>query len=312
MNAIARGEIIEDLYELLMNKVILPKCAPIQGALFHCTNVEGCFGMIDSNSLWLTDVQMMNDPSEHEYGLHLVDVEIDKRIRELPDGYLRRALLGLKSYLASDEESPRNIQRPFAFSFCAGHDVLGHWREYADHGKGIELEFCIQALNETFAIPSSDLNLALAKVQCDPMIQLDIVKQVLDDFEIFAQEWLKGATNPFQWNDLLIHISVIFRDLIAFLVSAFKAPAYGDEREVRLFAYPKLIQWETDFSYLKKRETRYGEATYFALPGKSELPIISLTRGPLCKLTHEELRQKLAWAGRQNVKIKNSMVPMRP
>ncbi len=109
--------------------------------LFHYTNADGLKGIVESNSVWATDIEYLNDSSEMQDAEVLIDkvVEADKSeaIRKLGLSFghpspLLRAL--------------RTRERCFVFCLTEKRDQLTQWVQYAGLG-GFALEFDQSILN---------------------------------------------------------------------------------------------------------------------------------------------------------------------
>lgn len=51
--------------------------------IYHYTNLDGLFGILDSNEFWLSDVRFMNDPSDSgEYVINLINEIIEEEDKD--------------------------------------------------------------------------------------------------------------------------------------------------------------------------------------------------------------------------------------
>ena len=111
----------------------------------------------------------------------------------------------------------------------------------------------------------------------------------------------------------MAYFGPVFRNLISFLASTFKAPAFQEEHEWRIGALGKIVQWSEDFSFLHRRQTKYGEARYFAIEGTGgALPITAITLNPTFDgRVRSELERMLSRSQYSRVPIRTSQIPLR-
>jgi hypothetical protein len=230
--------------EGLRGTPILPDHEPTE--LFHYTTATGLLGILNSRTLWATEVPYLNDASEFRYAGELFDEAVSK----LNPGTL--SLSGWKRVLSID-----GVLDSFACHvacFCEEGDLLSQWRAYGGNGTGYTLAFDVPKLR---ALNFDGEEPLLGRVIYDRDTQLLIIKQHLEQ-----------ALAPFLQDDLLVNIEreepertmqrverfkVLFEGSIAsagsalFAVSAFlKFPRFSEEKEWRLvslgyFERPHLL-----------------------------------------------------------------------
>src|SRR5262249_11724987 len=120
---------------------------PIPEFLYHYTSQEGLLGIIDSSSLWATNIGYMNDATEFTLDLKLITQQIVHAIPKLKadvnffterlplqaeqaDIKAQRATLLWK--LANNKEGTSMC----VACFCEDDDLLSQWRGYARTGYG--------------------------------------------------------------------------------------------------------------------------------------------------------------------------------
>jgi hypothetical protein len=95
--------------------------------LCHYTDFGGLHGILQTGAIWATYTRTLNDGSEQEYGLKIVNDYIDR----FPNSSAMRTLR------ASMALPP---QRSFACCFCEESDLLSMWIAYSQRGGGFCLE----------------------------------------------------------------------------------------------------------------------------------------------------------------------------
>jgi hypothetical protein len=96
--------------------------------LCHYTDFRGLQGILETQALWATYTQTLNDGSEQAYGLKVVN----DYIARFPNSG------SMKTFRASMDLRP---QRNFACCFCETGEQLSMWIAYSQRGAGYCLEF---------------------------------------------------------------------------------------------------------------------------------------------------------------------------
>lgn len=108
--------------------------------IYHYCSAEAFMSIIQSKSLWLTDIKNMNDPLEGKWATErfvgICRQNYSKKFRE-------QVIIGLLEYSAT-YGMPEAFVSCFTDSFTSDY----HWKNYADEGKG----FCIAFNTEKLGI----------------------------------------------------------------------------------------------------------------------------------------------------------------
>jgi hypothetical protein len=119
--------------------------APAPDTIFHYTKLDTAKAILDSGTLWLSDIFQMNDPSEISYGVeHAIEL-----VAELADG--RELEFFADRFKALSKGGTERSAHYFALSFSHNGDELGQWRAYADDATGVALGFDGNILEQAFA-----------------------------------------------------------------------------------------------------------------------------------------------------------------
>lgn len=102
-------------------------------SIYHYTTVEGFFGILESEQLWLSDYSYLNDTRELSHGTDLV-AEV---IRELLQNEDRESVINLFEHWLSKLTTP--IHRVCIASFSSESDSLSQWRAYGQIAIGFKL-----------------------------------------------------------------------------------------------------------------------------------------------------------------------------
>ena len=113
------------------------EAAKITQPLYHYTNAAGLRGIIESQKLWFTSYQHLNDPSELTHGMNVVHQLLSEIGGGAGDG-----LVKMFCDMVDNLFQHGNFAHVFGFyiaSLSRADNDLGQWRAYADNGRGFAL-----------------------------------------------------------------------------------------------------------------------------------------------------------------------------
>jgi hypothetical protein len=215
--------------------------------LWHYTNADGLIGIIDSQCLWATDAEYLNDASELKYAWSVAtDVLRDEA-----------ASHGLVADVCAEAlkagEQFRGGWCVYATCFCTRGDLLSQWRAYGQ--SGYALGFDRVRCDGGFDV-SPWLNRPLIwPVQYCPTDQAEVVRAAIRD-----------AVGGYQSSTTLPPIQNIVgsvRVAIALKAPLIKHPAFTEEQEWRLF-FSRI----RGVQHLEFRTGRIGLIPYQVVPMK--------------------------------------------
>ena len=114
-------------------------------SLFHYTDANGLYGILNSNTLWATNIRFMNDYSEGSFGIRQVAHAITSLRGNLESRLfdpepLDRDIEELESWMDS---GPLSLENSGYYACCltSKGDQLSQWRGYASNGFCIEFDY---------------------------------------------------------------------------------------------------------------------------------------------------------------------------
>lgn len=127
-----RQEIIQELISVKGNSY--PE------KLYHYTGCLGVLGIIESNNLWATEYQSLNDSTEIIFGTQKLITVLEKFYE---DNKSDSAILLRKlcDYYKEHGDLRRAVFNTSIISFSEEPDVLSQWRAYSDQAEGYCIEF---------------------------------------------------------------------------------------------------------------------------------------------------------------------------
>lgn len=272
--------------------------------IHHYTTIGSLKGICETNQIWATRFDYLNDSSEFRYGFSLLDAglrrEIFKKLGDHP-----RTLQGINKLRSAIEKftSPNDDQHavePFIASFCSHsdehtrqHGLLSQWRAYADGG------FCLvfdrirlsNIIKEENSIYQYNIPLEFHEVSYE--IQADPPSSVVSWFENFINNNEKAANDKF------------LRDILTF-IGTHKHRGFKEESEVRIIGFPRLEKFSNSGHQLKTIAVENGKPL-IKLFGQNDLPLkrIIISPGPNQNEARKEIK---AYVG-ANIPIEYSEIP---
>lgn len=218
--------------EIIVGFVAGVEALPPPPVIYHYTDDVGLRGILESGTLWLSDIFNLNDPSELSHGFsHAIGI-----LNAMAEtGPLESKVFARQFAAFLDQGGIRAVAHYFVCSFSAAGDDLGQWRAYADNGRGYVLGFDAKALedsytkdgdvpipnNSTFPITYSDAKLA------------EIHKQLVEvAFPLISLPRGKALSRE-QLHTYMGELSVTLTMHALRAALFFKHQAYSNEREYR-------------------------------------------------------------------------------
>jgi len=244
--------------------------------VWHYTNGEGFLGIVESGSIYATQVASLNDRNETKYATGLFRMSLERLIEEKKDDEPARTFLyKVLEFLKEDPiKPPHGTSKFFVTCFSTVEDDLPQWTRYGGKN-GYAIGFIARGLTRG---PNSKLY----KVVYDKARQEKASKDLADATLAFYLEGLTGdrLQDPGKWAE---EFFAAWDEWIYKLAPLAKDSVWSSENEFRLVH-------ELDISELGKVRFRQRETTlarYIALTTPSWvkrrfplLPIAKVLIGP--------------------------------
>jgi len=201
--------VLRDLDELMTSgdELLAPYGTVDLVTIYHYTSIQALKSIVETRSIWCSNIKYSNDPSEVIYGYELVEALVREK---LPGPAAQRVI----EYMVGSEF--------FAASFSLNPDSLPQWRAYCRNGRGLALGLSVEVL-------SAMRQFRCVRMVYDPEQQRHLAGTLLD---IFAP-----AVVQYQSHDD-VTLDAFSGELGARLLALngmFKSEAYRSEEEVRLY-----------------------------------------------------------------------------
>lgn len=272
-------EDIREYDEFLSSQVKLLKSLDFlpETPLWHYTSGAGLLGIIQSGTIYATQVSCLNDSSEIRYASSMFRKAL---VNLLPTHADEPATKGfLESYLdLLDEEPDHPTHAPSSFfvsCFAAQEDDLNQWRSYSGGENGYALGFQASGL---FGIPNS----IVARVNYDKALHEKVAESVAEATIRFLRDGVKKkrAETPEKWAGEFL---TFWDPYITRLAPMVKDPGFSSENEYRII-HEFHIEELKHMKFVQKN-TMMSRHLPLSLPKGGEmwvprLPLTKLIVGP--------------------------------
>ncbi len=276
--------------------------------LFHYTNFAALKSIVETNTLWATDIRYMNDAHEITYPIEVFRAGFQYACQDLRNEGFHEGVKFLEWLIGAGLRNDGTHQT-YVVSFSEREDSLSQWRGYgAKPGISIGFGFLTQFLAD---------DLPLKSVIYDAGKQRTIVADCIKTAVNAYREIVGRSPDLVSWGRT--HIATAFSKATAEMLLRFKNPVWNDEAEWRLIV---IQNPSAQGSKTFVRESDFGFTPYIHIKpvekGRHQngrLPIGSLKIGPTAnpELTKRALEIFIAGTEyKENyVTISNSSIPLR-
>lgn len=280
--------------------------------VYHYCSPESFQAILESGRLRFSDINMMNDSTEHRWGYSVFEEAATRLIKRT--GISEQVpTMTVEFFDAVDQVLSQGqlIAHPFISCMSLDGNSLDQWRKYADDGRGYAIGFRAGALKQ--------LPISLLKVS------YDLEEQVREMMAALVALHFQAPELPLS--------GVAFEDaaLISAFMTALKHPSFQSEREVRCLRAISIEKLGSNFRFVdpggQGRDgvevpgervcyaTRSGALTAFVdIPYTSPVdacPIVEVTLGPKNSTDPGNVLLFLGSLGHGDIAVRHSNLPYR-
>ena len=231
--------------------------------LWHYTSASGLCGIIQSETIWATKIQFLNDSREFIEATGLCRSILKEIAQKHSDSWSKQLI----AFLAESLKSIENVN-VCVCSFTEEQDLLSQWCGYCPPTGGYCLGINSDALIKNFSVVS----FTILPCVYDYFTQRDLVNDVV---EIVLPELLKiPETSPQNLASVAKPILERFFLMIHEIAPIIKAQGFAEEKEWRAVSAPIL------FSKLKVRPEGGLLKPYFEVPLNLQSARVRVVVGP--------------------------------
>jgi hypothetical protein len=270
--------------------------------LHHYTDRAGLVGIVESRTLWATDIRFLNDETEALYARELFGSLVKRLRSELGTNWAGNVVCDAVEALATSGDFPDT----FVVSMCGDGDNLGQWRGYGAQGGG----YAIGLGRDRLRAIAGAQDHSLIRLIYDVGEQEAQLEQALRESIPILADWGANPASAPPAAQQLILLGIGFT--IAML--SIKNPYFRDEREWRLarLVVPGIFEDRAKVRIHHGVETRYEE---IALDEDvfGDSPIVEIVIGPTARSDEAVagVRDLLDRNHLEDVTVRTSVGPLR-
>jgi len=110
-------------------------CLP--GEVLHFTSKDSFKGILESQTIWCTDIRTVNDPREGDHGMDIIRRAVAKKPFSLPPNFQKF----VRSHLFKGLFGLKDSYTVYIACFSVEPVSAGMWKQYADGGNGCAIVF---------------------------------------------------------------------------------------------------------------------------------------------------------------------------
>ncbi len=252
----------------LLNKL---DCMPDpEQILWHYSTSAGLIGIVESGTIFATQVSCLNDSTESRYFSMNFRTALAERLGSINDESTSRFVKKYMELLQDDDTTPILADLPyFVTCFTPLEDDIGHWKGYS----GGENGYAIGVRTKDLYGPEYSL---VGRVNYDSRVHTAIVEEAaLKTVEYYTEGRQLGLAN---WDDLFL---AVWNSALTQLIPFVKDPGFATEKEVRLVHYLQESEIP-DLKVLARRTlmSQHLPMRFGASKEKPRFPIAKVIVGP--------------------------------
>jgi 5-carboxymethyl-2-hydroxymuconate isomerase len=233
--------------------------------LYHYSSGSALLGILESRSIWATNIRFLNDSTEYRFALEMAKSLVANR----KENTRNRITAGLYEVL-KDRLTSEFQKEVFVSSFSERPDQLSQWRAYCLPHGGYAIGF---RSKEIVNSRNSSATGWLVRCRYDEESQLSLIEELFKVVEEYAEE------NRALASDRVYRESYkLVGRLLPLVAPALKDPSFAEEQEWRLVRSAESFDGFPLFRSALSMLVPYHEHQ-LAAPGES-LPIEEVIVGP--------------------------------
>lgn len=213
--------------------------------LYHYTTPDGLIGIVESRTLWATDVFYLNDSEEFALGIQIAR----DYMKDLKERANSEPTVGRLEWLLSEFKGigPLRKRTVYVSSLSVKDDQLSQWRAYC-RGGGFAIGFKVGRLKEL----ATAQGFVLEQCIYEPGEQKQLITEAVDSI---AGSWLDSSTPwPEQCGEgprFETHLRLVGE--LSRLSPKLKNQAFLEEKEYRLISEPSVCYVEGQKKFRNQR-----------------------------------------------------------
>jgi len=251
--------------------------------LWHYTNGSGLLGILESGTMYSTQVSCLNDSSEIRYATLLFRNALTALMPKFSsDATVESFLQKYLRLLEEEPERPNHAPSPFFVTcFSQQEDDLNQWRSYCGGENGYAIGFVASKLFGAW-------NSILVRVNYDRSLHEKLASEIAEATVAFLQDGLdkNRAESPQKWEE---EFFAYWDPFITRLSPMVKDPGFSSENEYRVIHEFHVAELK-DMKFMQKRTMLSRHvALSFPLGGEAWVPRLPIEKVLVGPCRHREI-----------------------
>lgn len=217
------------------------KAEPIK-TVYHYTSQTGLLGIVNSKSLWATNIAYLNDAREFYHAIDTAYKGTEAMLKESTKKLTENELKLLQHIKVHLQLAPMVSSIPDVYVFCLSEkeDLLTQWRAYCPRNGGFSIGFDCDYLEKLAKEQGFNL------IKCDYAIstQPSLIDNLLSKYVMQTRKWT--ATGDNLENEIQNTFGEFVTELF-FIAPRIKDQSFQEERDWRLSGFVPTFQEGIDF-----------------------------------------------------------------
>jgi hypothetical protein len=194
------------------------KQLPSPETIYHYTSLQGLISIIETQKIYCTNINFLNDKKEYKYGVDLIR-DIIKNLKE--EDFNIQILEMVEKKIGLIFKSERYVT-----CFSMNGDLLSQWRAYAKYGKGVAIGFDFNIFKTT-----TERVLRGKHIEYDVDNQNKRIKEFIQNIIQFFEK----KNEMIDWEDSTYEecVAKIVIEYLQDIIAFYKHPSFGEEQEYR-------------------------------------------------------------------------------
>jgi len=278
--------------------------------LYHYTSLAGLTGIIDSSSIWATEIRYLNDSAEMNHIVRLLNGLCQQRIAESNNVEHDKILIQFQKWIDNRINDGHML---FVSSFTTEGNLLSQWRGYSPTNKGVSVGFSPEYIISLAA----EQSFLIGKCIYDNDTQKDIANEILNSLIAIAvsngENTNASKKHPSQsYHDTFEQIET---DLLR-IATLFKHGSFREEQEWRVISNIIVNYTQFPIHYREGISMLVPYINFSLTPNNhEEISISHIYLGPTPNINNSmgSLSRYISASKniRRGVSITNSQIPFR-
>lgn len=205
--------------------------------LWHYTNLAALQGIVESSTLHLTDVRLLNDKNE----IKLAAIEIQQFIDDLKPGMHPCIIACLPNSETIENFHSQEYGSTYIASFSSKRDLLSQWKGYAKSRGGIAILFDGDAFHKY--VSETDHKEWTYKVIYRKNAKIALLETFFKGLDEIVKSHNSGNLSKKEMFDLRIEIEIFIEDCCV----RFKGAEWQEEEESRIIVQGNITSIKPKF-----------------------------------------------------------------